>query len=289
MQIRRGIPTYEDVPREAAESFAARAFDEGRFPFNWHYHPEIELTLVPEGRGTRFVGDSIEAFGPGDCCLLGANLPHTWRSGEKSEPARSIVLQFLPGTWCAPLGGLPELRPVAALLERAGAGLSFGPETFGRCREVVEGVLESPVGSPARVAGLISALGILADAADARPLASAPAEASEVGHAVLTRVLEKLHAAPDGPPTQAEMAALTRRSPSAFSRLFARHMGKTYEQYANDWRLAHACRLLLETDQDITAIAFDSGFRNLSNFNRRFKAAKGMTPREYRKAFPQSG
>ena len=33
----------------------------------------------------------------------------------------------------------------------------------------------------------------------------------------------------------------------------------------------------------MTAIAFEVGFNNLANFNRRFLDIKGMTPRDYRR------
>jgi AraC-like DNA-binding protein len=35
----------------------------------------------------------------------------------------------------------------------------------------------------------------------------------------------------------------------------------------------------------VSDIAYDSGFNNLSNFNRRFRSLKGLSPREYREAF----
>jgi AraC-like DNA-binding protein len=47
-------------------------------------------------------------------------------------------------------------------------------------------------------------------------------------------------------------------------------------------RITAACRLLLETDRRVADIAADTGYANLSNFNRRFRALKEMSPREFR-------
>jgi hypothetical protein len=57
------------------------------------------LTLIIQGNGKRFVGDSIENFEAGDLVLLGSNLPHFWRSDkvfyENSKPvSEAIVIQF---------------------------------------------------------------------------------------------------------------------------------------------------------------------------------------------------
>jgi AraC-like DNA-binding protein len=56
-------------------------------------------------------------------------------------------------------------------------------------------------------------------------------------------------------------------------------------EYLNELRTGLACRELIETERPILDVAFASGFRNLSNFNRRFRALKGMSPRDYRRAF----
>ena len=47
------------------------------FGFHWHYHPEIEITYIKNGRGRRMVGDHTAPFSSGDFVLMGSNLPHT--------------------------------------------------------------------------------------------------------------------------------------------------------------------------------------------------------------------
>jgi transcriptional regulator GlxA family with amidase domain len=56
-------------------------------------------------------------------------------------------------------------------------------------------------------------------------------------------------------------------------------------RYVNELRVARACRRLTETDEPIASIAFEAGFGNLANFNRRFKEIKGSRPREFRSHF----
>ena len=63
-------------------SFVVKTQIEPHFDPNWHFHPHYQLFLVEEGTGTRFIGDSIKPFGPGDLVFLGPNLPHLWRSDQ---------------------------------------------------------------------------------------------------------------------------------------------------------------------------------------------------------------
>jgi AraC-like DNA-binding protein len=49
-------------------------------------------------------------------------------------------------------------------------------------------------------------------------------------------------------------------------------------------RLAHARKLLLQTEASIAVAAFESGFEDLSHFNRAFRKAFGCPPRKLRAA-----
>ncbi len=73
-------------------------------------------------------------------------------------------------------------------------------------------------------------------------------------------------------------------SPFHFLRLFSRVLGVTPHQYLVRCRLKHAARLLAEDDRDVTAIAYDIGFGDLSNFVRTFHRAAGVSPLKFRLA-----
>src|SRR5437763_13165773 len=85
---------FQVLLADAGASFAFKEFKLSHYPFNWHYHPELELTLIVKGRGLRFVADSIQDYTDGDLCLLGSNTPHTWQS-QPGKRVYAIVIQFL--------------------------------------------------------------------------------------------------------------------------------------------------------------------------------------------------
>ena len=81
-----------------------------------------------------------------------------------------------------------------------------------------------------------------------------------------------------------ELAEQMYTSTSTLSRLFKKKTGIFFAEYINKVRLEYAVQELLCSDDSITKIAIDSGFSNLSVFNRVFKESYGMSPSEYRKA-----
>jgi AraC-like DNA-binding protein len=56
---------------------------------------------------------------------------------------------------------------------------------------------------------------------------------------------------------------------------------KNYSKFLNEIRIGYACKMLLEEKMNISEIGYESGFNNLSNFNRQFKSSMGLSPTEY--------
>ena len=93
-----------------------------------------------------------------------------------------------------------------------------------------------------------------------------------------------LDAQSDQPIDLDDAAAQAGVSPFHFLRLFSRVLGVTPHQYLVRSRLRHAARLLTEDDRDVTDIAYDVGFGDLSNFVRTFHRAAGVSPLKFRQA-----
>jgi AraC-like DNA-binding protein len=82
--------------------------------------------------------------------------------------------------------------------------------------------------------------------------------------------------------TISEAAAAVGLKRRQFTNLFHRVTGQTWRQYVLGLRLNHAAELLAETDRSVVAVAFESGFDDLSYFNHCFKAAYSCSPLAYR-------
>lgn len=82
-----------------------------------------------------------------------------------------------------------------------------------------------------------------------------------------------------------EMAAAAGMSARSLSRHFQRELGVSPGQWLQHLRVRHACVLLEETDLTVDAVAGRVGFRDVSNFRRRFHDRVGTTPVAYRRAF----
>ncbi len=85
-----------------------------------------------------------------------------------------------------------------------------------------------------------------------------------------------------------DLLKISHMSKSTFCRQFKRHTGKTYNKFLNELRIDHSCRLLVETVEPVTNVAYQSGFRNLSHFNRKFLDHCDITPKAYRAKFKKN-
>ena len=276
----------ERVSPGGAASFICRRRTDPRFGFYWHVHPEIELTLIVRSRGRRFVGDSIEPYEEGDLVLLGPNLPHTWDSDPRRKgPHEAVFCQFSASFLGPEFLRAPEMAGARRLLDRAAQGLRF----TGRVQKAVARRMDGMerLQGLARLAALLEVLHLLAGSRDARPLSSRefapPARRADADR--IDRVCRFLNERCTGRISLAEAAAAAHLSVPAFSRFFRRRTGRTLVAYLNELRTGLASRELIESDRPISDLAFDSGFNNLSNFNRKFLQLKGMSPREFRRQF----
>jgi AraC-like DNA-binding protein len=281
-------PLFEAVQSDISSSFRSRHFKCESFAQDhpWHYHPEYELTWIIASSGTRFVGDSIQGYAAGDLVLVGPDLPHCWQNDTVpgAQTPELTVVQFHPAGFGSSFLGLQEVKPLAALLDRASRGLAFDAATAARVGALLRDLVE--LQGLGRLARLLEILHTLSSAEGGIPLASADYRPCEDLDPSRRRKLELVRRYVDdnlgAEIRQAEIAARLWMSSPVFSRFFKVATGGTFISYVNRARVKEACRLLNCTEQSVTDVAMRCGYQNISNFNRQFRALKGMNPSEYR-------
>ena len=79
-----------------------------------------------------------------------------------------------------------------------------------------------------------------------------------------------------------EVCARFRISSRYVSKLFKSHFGETFRTRLVSYRIAHAKRLMEQTDEPLYLIAERSGFKDYRALTAALKRVEGMTPRRYR-------
>ncbi|EMI43463.1 helix-turn-helix domain-containing protein [Rhodopirellula sp. SWK7] len=287
-------PFFEKLIPRTGESF--RCFDRStvKSVVRWHRHHEIELTYVPRGDGTRVIGDCIDRYTDHDLVLSGSQLPHSWKSddyqGKKYDRHQAFVLQFSPEYFGDQVLTYGEMNDVIKLLRNSSRGLWFPEETaIGIGRQMRS--LVTAKGAK-RLIGLLSILHDLSQCTDAVPLGSpwygahSTSPTSDPTEAKIRQVCDYVTDHLTDPElSQRQLAALVDMNPSAFGRFFKQVVGRTPAAYISELKISLACRLLIDTEDSVLSICHRSGFANLSNFNRRFRQHREMTPRDYRIRF----
>ena len=256
----------------------------------WHYHPEIELTLVMKSTGMRFVGDSVERFEAGDLVLLGANLPHYWRNDEAfyqvnkySQMAEAIILRFRVDVLGKQLMNLPEMQPIKQLLQRASQGLWFGEKTSTQIKPLMLKLYESK--GIEQLIFFLEMFKNLSQTNDFRVLSTKVFGGSKQQNDSdrINEVLNYIHAHLHNTIKLETVASLANMNTAAFCRYVKAQTNKTFVELLNDIRIANACRILIDSKKDIAEICYECGFVNVSHFNYTFKKITGQNPTEYRR------
>jgi AraC-like DNA-binding protein len=277
---------YEKLTLGSEEGFTFKEIRTRQFSCPWHVHAELELILTLQFCGYRMVGDDITPLTPGDLVLLGPNLPHIWQLDEHRGtrvPVRILLVQFVEEFLGNDFWSIPATHSLRRLFKRAHMGLRID----GQSRERVTRIMLDMRATSGlqRMAQFLTLLEILASESECHVLATAgcSAQLNPFDQERMDRVFRHITERLDEPVNQQEVARRAGLSNGAFSRFFKLHFGRTFPEFVNELRVGRACRLLTESDQKITNIAFDCGFNNLSNFNRQFIRLKGTTPREFRR------
>jgi AraC-like DNA-binding protein len=277
----------ETTSLNAGDCFAMFSRVKKSFDFPLHYHNEYELNLVINAKGAkRIVGDSIEIIDDIELVLIGPNLYHGWFTNQCASAAiNEVTIQFHKDLFDEKLLQKNQLFFVKSMFENARRGVIFSYETS---RDITSRILNlDNKGGFTSVLDLLSILNTLSVSKNMRVLTDLGFSNEKFQYASrrIDKVFEYMKSNYDKHLTLGEVAQVANMPEASFCRFLKKRTGKSFIESLNEIRLGNASRMLINTTHSIAEIAYQSGFNNISNFNRIFKRHKLCVPKEFRKAY----
>jgi len=284
-------PVFEQIYFNNSQSLNIYELNVDCFNSPLHFHPEVEIVLILESFGKRFVGESVEFFNAGDLLIIGPNVPHVWLNDKlfldenNKLKARALVVQFNLNIFDNFLINCNEFSKVSSILQESKHGIVIEDSL----KDIVtKELINIPKQKGVkRITKLIELLEFIKDMNHYKLLNKEKIISKELTHesknfTSLNQYLLNNYSKNIDIEIAANLMGMTVTS---FSRFFKKITRVNFTKYINQLRIDYACKLLIDDFYSISQICYEVGFNNLSYFNRTFKLIIGKTPKEYRMEF----
>lgn len=281
----KGIFEHQTPP--SGHGFLVKEYVQTHFTSPYHFHDLFELIWIKKSYGKLYAGKNIMTFQEGDIYLFGPGFGHCFYN-EKSfisqgEKAHAVVVFFKGDFLGEGFFENTSYARVKDVLDKSMFGLKInGTGITDSFKEIAT---EKGLDELIRFLQMLNRLSqlpsgciqVLNDTQSSVKLTNKDSARLEP---VIKYVIENFRDELDSK-TAAKMIHL---NDAAFCRYFKSRTEQTFSQFVNNVRVTHATNLLVTEEWDILRICFESGFKNLSYFNRQFREIIGQSPKEYRKA-----
>jgi AraC-like DNA-binding protein len=257
-----------------------------------HRHEEIQLTLILKGEGTLLVGSIMHPFKENQVYLIGANIPHVFKSdasyftaGDEKQ-AHALTIFFNTKGKLASLFNLPELKAIHSFFATNYSGFRIPQEAFSDISGKILGIqYSSGLDQLMQFFQLLRSLSCLENIDALAPDLQLQTVSDYEGLRI-SNIYNYIMQNYSRDIMLEEVAAAAFMTPQAFCRYFKKHTRVTFVTFLNEIRINEACKKLIEGTYDsVSSIAYDCGFNSITNFNRVFKSTTGKSPRQYVSVF----
>jgi AraC-like DNA-binding protein len=278
------------IPKTGGNSFRIQRDRAPHFYDMIHYHPEHQITVILKGEGTRFIGNNVDRFQPGEVYFIGRNVPHVFKcdtryyEGNKLE-AHSVSIFFKHETFGPHFFEIPEMAHIKRLLELASLGIKVDGEGGERIQRILKSI-ESQDGFQ-RFQSLLSILDLCSKSDSLQTLSSIryTSPLKDLENERINVVFQFLSNNFRKEITLARIASIASMTPNSFCRYFKQRTGKSFTAFLNGMRIEFAAKLIANNQDNFGNIAQECGFNSISYFNRQFKRVMKTSPNAYRNMY----
>lgn len=253
----------------------------------WHWHDELEVLVMLEGRTAVAAGGRRFELKAGEGAFINSGVLHGMRNAGRGV-CRFHSLVFHPRLVGGGVDSIFWQKYLQPLLDDPALECAaFGPETpwQAQAMQAIEAAWQACAGEAPGYefdvrAGLSRAVRLLAASRNTAS-AAVPEKTRRDGERI-KRMLCFIQENYADALTAREIAASAALSVSECLRCFHSTIGVTPIRYLRQFRIQKAAGLLADTPLEIGRVAAQCGFQEMSYFARAFRAEKGCTPSEYR-------
>ncbi|MDT0553543.1 AraC family transcriptional regulator [Urechidicola vernalis] len=270
------------ISKPENEAFIYQEDKEIAFYNKLHQHEEIQISFIKSGEGSLIIGDTITDYKTDDIIVIGSNLPHVFNSDLESEvPSFMMTLFFSKFSFGNLFFELNEFRSLKKFFKQS----EYGVKLTSNKDRLKELFLNLPKSTKLQRFILLFEIMQVIIKSDCDQISSfvyqknyKDDEGKRMGD-----IYDFTFQHFSEPITLPQIASVANMTTNAFCKYFKQRTNKTYFQLLTEVRIEHSCKLLTkDRDLSIAEIALQSGFQNISNFNRKFKSVKQMTPTSYK-------
>ena len=278
----------ENIIVKPGSMFNLRTFHKKYFEMPLHQHPEYEIVFIKSGRGKKFIGDAITPFSDGDLTIIGPDIPHMFMADDEYFNNNDLyctwnVIQFKEGILPSDYSSFDLFGTISNLLADSAYGIDFHSEMILSDFSSMFRKLYNER-SFNRLSIMYELLSLLSKDKSRRRLNIFNSQESvSFEDQTVRKIYNYLIHNYKNNISLDEIAGSVCMQRSTVCSYFKRHTLRTIFETLTDIRIGHACDMLINTRLPIYQIADETGFNNLSNFNRHFYALKKVTPTDYRK------
>lgn len=258
-----------------------------RGSFFWHWHPEIELTLILEGTIDYQIGETLYVLHAGEGIFCNSNVLHTGKLHDANNCIYMSVT-FHPRIIYGFESSLIQTKYVAPITDNVFLpSIAFYADVPWQQRVLEDltalwEIYQTKTGhTELEIAQLLSHIWLLIYENNHAPaVSSAPVWRDRER---LQKILAYIHEHYQEKITLDDISNAVNLCGSECCRFFKKHMNASIFDYIMRYRIEKSLPLLKNTKNSITDISLQTGFQNSSYFAKIFKQEVGCTPKEYRK------
>lgn len=281
------------IPKTVNESIRVQVDHQPYFYDSFHYHPEIQISYIVKGSGTRIIGNSVGRFNKDDLYVIGSNIPHIFKSNQsyyqKDSPlSHAISFYFTENAFGEQFFSLPETQEIQLILNNSKKIVYYDGKNISKVKKYFLEITQ--LDKFEKLQMFFKILNKISKLENKKLLSKTSYEQSntekygkrinDIFDFVINNYQRSI--------SLEKASEIANLSTTAFCRFFKERTRKSFTEFVNEVRIGEACKLLINGDLNITQVSYEVGFNNISNFNRKFKSITKLTPSEYKLSFTKN-